>query len=368
LVGLLALPSIGPQRMRSILAAHSPSEAFQRLANGRPLAREVEEGDHRKLFDRLRDQARTVVPSQLLDTCAALGVSVVTYDDPQFPAILTVDPVPPPALFVLGGLDVLESRRVGIIGTRNATAAGRATAWELGEALAVNGVAVVSGLARGIDGAAHRGVRIGAGKAIGVVANGLDRPYPKQNTDIWRWVAGNGLLLSEWPPGTLAEAWRFPLRNRIIAALSEVLVVVESRISGGSLITAGAALDRGVDVMAVPGSPRNVASAGTNKLLADGAAVVTCVDDVLMALGIDHSRHAGPPLLTSPVDVASADVLALCEQQPCTLDMIASLLRVSVTDAAIAVSRLETMGLVVDSGGWFESARSLLRGSKVAGP
>ena len=113
------------------------------------------------------------------------------------------------------------------------------TAFELGEALAGDGVAVVSGLARGIDGAAHRGVLgVDGGRAVAVVGSGPRRPYPQQNADLWEWCADNGLLLSEWPPGTRARAWRFPLRNRIIAALSEVLVVVESRESGGWLITA----------------------------------------------------------------------------------------------------------------------------------
>src|SRR5690606_572209 len=135
-------------------------------------------------------------------------------------------------------LSVLAERRAGIIGTRNATAAGRATAFELGHELAVNGVAVVSGLARGIDGAAHRGVRAGDGRPAGGVANGRDAPYPKPHTELWEWVATHGLLVSEWPPGTTPEPWRFPLRNRILAALCEVLVVVESRERGGSLITA----------------------------------------------------------------------------------------------------------------------------------
>ena len=127
---------------------------------------------------------------------------------------------------------MLAKRAVSIVGTRNATAAGRATAFELGEALAGAGLAVVSGLARGIDGAAHRGVRAGVGDAVGVVGSGVDIPYPRQNAELWQWVAEHGLLISEWPPGTPPEDFRFPLRNRIIATLGDVLVVVESRRAG----------------------------------------------------------------------------------------------------------------------------------------
>src|SRR6185312_13567930 len=130
------------------------------------------------------------------------------------------------------------------------------------------------------------------GPPIAVVGNGPDRPYPRVNAALWGAVCGRGLLLTEWPPGTTPEAFRFPLRNRILAALSEVLVVVESRERGGSLITAQAAMERSIDVMAVPGSVRNRAAAGTNHLLRDGAAPVTEVDDVLVALGLDTRRAA----------------------------------------------------------------------------
>ena len=135
---------------------------------------------------------------------------------------------------------------------------------------------MVSGLAKGIDGAAHRGVmRVDGTRAVAVVANGPDSPYPRQHRELWHDVATSGLLISEWPPGTEPEKFRFPMRNRIIAALSEVLVVVESRERGGSLTTAREALERGVDVMAVPGSVNNRAAAGTNQLIRDGASPVT---------------------------------------------------------------------------------------------
>ena len=201
-----------------------------------------------------------------------MGIDAVTARDPEFPAVLRHDPQPPAVLFVRGDLAALDARRVGIVGTRNATQTGRDIAFELGTALAEAGVAVVSGLAKGIDGAAHRGVLgVDGGRPVAVVGNGPDAPYPRVHAALWAEVCARGVLLSEWPPGTAPEPFRFPLRNRILAALSEVLVVVESRERGGSLITAQAAIERSVDVMAVPGSVRNRAAAGTNQLLRDGA-------------------------------------------------------------------------------------------------
>ena len=266
-------------------------------------------------------------------------------------------------MFVRGDLDALGDRRVGIVGTRHATAAGRATASELGSALASESIAVISGLARGIDAAAHRGVRSsgGPGRAVAVVGSGPDVHYPKLNADLWEWVATAGLLVSEWPPGVRPDAWRFPQRNRIIAALSEVLVVVESRERGGSLITARAAADRGIDVMAVPGSPRSRASFGTNQLLVDGVAPVTSAHDVLTALGLDHRRQGSVPFdpRVQPDEMQQL-ILDACLEQPSNLDMIVSATGLSITDAALGAARLERSGWLVEAGGWFEPVGSRL--------
>jgi DNA processing protein len=364
LIALASLPAMTPRRLRIMLEEHDPTDILDRLRRGLRFGPKVEPADLTEMFAALRTQAKQVDPHRVLEQCAEHRVDAVTPFDASYPTILTDDPFRPAVLFVRGNLDVLAERRVAIVGTRNATAAGRATAFELGEALARNGVAVVSGLARGIDGAAHRGVRASDGLAVGVVGNGLDAPYPKQNADIWRWVGDHGLLASEWPPGAPPDDFHFPLRNRIIAGLSEVLVVIESRARGGSLITAREASDRGLTVMAVPGSVHNAAAGGTNQLISEGATMVTCVDDLLVALQLDHSRDLGRSMFEPAVDALSGDVLARCRDRPCTLDMLASDLRVAVPDAAMAVSRLVELGLVVDTGGWFESVVSKLVGSK----
>ena len=197
----------------------------------------------------------------------------------------------------MGDLAVLSARRAALIGTRSATASGRYLASHLAFELAMNDVCVISGLARGIDAWAHRGALRAlekdgksAAPPVGVVASGLDYVYPKENGDLWREVAQVGALLSESAPGTPPEAFRFPLRNRILAALCEVLVVVESRDKGGSMITVDEAQKRDVTVLAVPGSPRNIASIGTNLLVQQGCLPIIDAEDILVALGLDNRR------------------------------------------------------------------------------
>jgi DNA processing protein len=366
LAALAGLPGIGPGRLRRLLAHHDPVEALDRLRSGRHLHPMFERGLAAADLDRLRRQAADLSPDAVLAACAAAGVAVVPIGAPAYPAVLAADPEAPVVLFVCGDPDAVHARRVGVIGTRNATASGLATAAELGAELASAGVSVVSGLARGIDGAAHDGVRRsgGPGRAIGVVGNGLDRPYPKRHADLWHWVAASGLLISEWPPGTPPDAWRFPQRNRILAALCEVVVVVESRERGGSLITAQAAAERGIEVMAVPGSPRSRASVGANQLLVDGAAPVTSALDVLAMLGLDHRRSGRAPFDPRPrPDPFQASVLATCGCAPCTLDHLVVTLGASFADVALAVARLERDGWLVEAGGWFEPAGSRLEPS-----
>ncbi len=364
LAALAGLASMGPQRLRLLLAHHQPGDALDLLATGAELHPMFTRATPAELLERLRAQAAATSADRALDDCERCGVTVLGSFDPRFPAQLAVDPQAPAVVFVRGDVEALCGRRVGVIGTRHATAAGRATAGELGAQLAGEGVAVVSGLARGIDAAAHRGVRSGGGggRPVAVVGSGPDVHYPKLNAELWEWVATVGLLISEWPPGTAPDAWRFPQRNRILAALCEVLVVVESRERGGSLITARAAAERSVEVMAVPGSPRSRASAGTNQLLVDGAAPVTSVDDVLTMLGLDHRRQGEHPFDPRPVpDALQTLVLAACERQPCTLDMMIAEIGAAISEVALAAARLERDGWLIEAGGWFEPAGSRLQ-------
>lgn len=343
-------------RLRVLLAHHTPEEAYLVAAGRLQPHPAVEPMLASELRTAWAASAQRRPPHLWAARCAEAGIGAVTAGDADYPALLCTDPQPPAVLFYRGTWSALDARRVGVVGTRNATGPGHQFATRLGRELADAGVGVVSGLAKGIDAAAHRGaLAADHGAAVGVVANGLDSPYPRQNAQLWEVVAARGLLVSEWPPGTEPEKFRFPLRNRIIAALSEIVVVVESRERGGSLTTVREALERGVDVMAVPGSVHSRASAGTNQLLRDGAAPVTDPSDVLLALGLDHHRRPGPAYDPRPLPRGvEAVVLDRCRADPCTLEHVVSELGLSVTDAAMTLARLERSGWVRESGGWFE--------------
>lgn len=346
-------------RLSSLLAGRSPEEAFAAAIGERPAPDPIA-----SLFRRDPDLARSWrrdgsrrPPADVWDVCVDAGVSVVVPGDDAFPPQLLDDPRRPAVLFVRGDLAALEARRVGIVGTRNATQRGRETAARFGFELATAGVTVVSGLARGIDGAAHRGaLSVEGARPVAIVGNGVDQPYPKRHASLWNAVAERGALISEWPPGTPPDAFRFPLRNRILAGLVEILVVVESRERGGSLITAREAAERGVDVFAVPGPLQSRASSGTNRLLCDGAAPATDVADVLVALGLDQ-RRAGRVRYDPRPRPRDADtpVIAACGAEPRCLEQLVALTGSDLLAMAMAVARLERSGWLRETGGWFEA-------------
>jgi len=190
--------------------------------------------------------------------------------------------------------------------------------------------------------------------------------YPRANASLWEWVGETGLLVSEYPPGATAEPHHFPRRNRIIAGLSEVVVVVESRESGGSMSTVRQAIERQRDVLAVPGSPRVASSAGTNLLIQQGCGAVTCAADVLSALALDH-RFAdvlGRDERMAP-DARDVVVLEACSHGPVTLDQLMLATGWSITDLAVGLGRLEATGWVMEEAGWWEAL--LLRRGRHAG-
>ncbi|PIE32789.1 MAG: DNA-protecting protein DprA [Ilumatobacter coccineus] len=354
---LAGVGGIGSRRLRFLLAHADPVEVWASLCSGSVepcLAALFGSVD----LDRAVRHAQHTSLAELADRWGQVGVEIAVIGEDAYPGALATDLDPPPVIFTKGRINVLDARRVAVIGTRNATSSGLATARDLGRALAQAEVAVVSGLARGIDGAVHRGVHDVRGRAIGVVGNGLDQAYPRRNVDIWEWVGSEGYLVSEWPPGTPPDGWRFPRRNRIIAALSEIVVVVESRERGGSLITVDEALKRDVQVMAVPGSPRSRAAAGTNQLLVDGAAPVTGIDDILVALGLDHECPDRGPIDVD-LDPASdeAQVVEWCARAPATLDDLVTLSGLPIAAVAMAVARLERDSIIVVTNGWCELAR-----------
>jgi DNA processing protein len=226
-----------------------------------------------------------------LERLAVFGAVAVSYDCHEYPSILKQLVDPPPVLYVSGNKELLKGPAIAMVGSRTATAYGKRTAFSLARDLASFSVTVVSGLALGIDTESHTGVIAGGGLTVAVLGCGLDVVYPPQNRSLYRHIAQNGALVSEYPFGTRPEGFRFPARNRIIAGLSAGVVVVEAAKRSGSLITAQIALDYGREIFAVPGQVDSFKSEGAHWLLKQGAKLVQRVDDIVEELGVNCTRR-----------------------------------------------------------------------------
>lgn len=214
-----------------------------------------------------------------------LRVDLVIHDEPGYPPTLRRLADPPYALFVRGSVPDLPA--VAVVGTRKCTAYGRALAREYGEAIAGAGWSVISGLARGIDGAAHAGMLDAPGPGVAVLGSGIDVMYPREHGPLARRILeAGGAIVTEYPPGTRPDAWRFPYRNRVIVGMAQAVVVVEAAVTGGALITASLAMESGVPVFAVPGDVGRKAAEGTNRLIRDGAHPVLEPEDLLEELSL----------------------------------------------------------------------------------
>ncbi len=219
-----------------------------------------------------------------LERLAGLRAQAICLEDQRYPSLLRQTNSPPPVLYVSGRIELLGTCCVAIVGSRAATSYGRRIASTLARDLAARGVTVVSGLALGIDAEAHAGALSATGATIAVLGCGLDVIYPQQNSRLYEQIQGAGLLVTEYPLGTIPEGFRFPARNRIISGMSYGVVVVEAARKSGSLITAELALDEGRDVFAVPGQVDSFKSAGAHWLLQQGAKLVISAQDILEEL------------------------------------------------------------------------------------
>jgi DNA processing protein len=280
LLTLALVPGLTPRAASEILGRGPLAETLARPAPhadllGLPALEALRSGEARRLAE---GEARRA---------EALGIRIVGRDEPEYPAWLRRAYGPPPVLWVRGRLVAGEGEQaVAVVGSRAATGLGLAFARALGRDLAAAGVVVVSGLARGVDAAAHRGALDAPGRTVAVLGSGLDRLYPPENDVLARAIEKAGAVASEFPLGSCPWKSHFPRRNRTIAGWARATVVVEAGARSGALSTARAALEEGRDVMAVPGHPSQPGASGTNALLRDGAALVRGAEDVLAELGL----------------------------------------------------------------------------------
>lgn len=308
LLTIALLPGVGPRTARD-LAARAPLAEVVRQARDHgdilslAAVQQLVSGEARRRAEAEQRQA------------GAQGVRIVGWDEPDYPELVRRIYDPPAVLWVRGRLEAGEgSRSVALVGSRAATPQGRALAHALARDLAAAGATVVSGLARGIDAAAHRGALAAPGRSVAVLGSALDCLYPRENAGLAAVLAERGAVVSELPFGTHAQPGAFPRRNRILAGWGRGVVVVEAADKSGALITARCALDEGREVLAVPGFPGQPASCGTNQLIRDGAALVRDAADVAAELGL-----AAPAAAESGGDVKDAVLGAMSPDVPASV-------------------------------------------------
>jgi DNA processing protein len=310
----------------------------------------VEEPRERR-FERFR---RDFDEAAYRASLAARGLRFVGRGEPNYPSQLRQLHDPPPGLFLRGSgaAELLGQRGVAIVGARACSSYGSQVGRLLGRELAAAGLVIVSGLARGIDGEAHRGALEAGGRTVAVLGCGVNRDYPAAHGQLAARICERGLIVSEYAPGLEPAPWRFPARNRIIAGLAAATVVVEARDRSGALITADFALETGREVFAVPGEITSALSAGTNALLRLGATPLTSSEDVLEALGVEAASAPSPELGETPARVLEALV-----REPSGID---GLVRETGLDAAVlatALAELELAGVVAEADGLYRGVR-----------
>lgn len=275
------------------------------------------------------------------------GRHIVTLADESYPKALLEIPDPPALLYAQGRLELLQAPCFAIVGSRNATAQGESNAESFAQALSNAGLVIVSGLALGIDAAAHRGGLAGAASTIAVLGTGVDVVYPRRNAELAKAVAARGLLLSEFPLGTEPAAHHFPRRNRLISGLARGVLVVEAALASGSLITARAAAEQGRDVFALPGSIHSPLSKGCHALIKSGAKLVESADDVLSEMsGIRPSGYASTTAVKPAPASAPAPLLAHMGHDPVNVDALCQRAGWSAEQVSSELLRLELAGLV----------------------
>ena len=342
---LTLTPGLGPAALRSLLREYGlPQQVLARkrgeLASHAPAA----------VLDALDSEAVQASVARALDWAQQPGHSLVTLADDAYPKALLEISDPPALLYAHGRVELLKLPALAIVGSRNATAQGERNAESFARALSDAGLSIVSGLAAGIDAAAHRGGLAGAASTIAVLGTGVDVVYPRRNAALAAQIAQRGLLLSEFPLGAAPAARNFPRRNRLISGLARGCLVVEAAMPSGSLITARAAADQGRDVFAVPGSIHSPLSKGCHALIKTGAKLVESAEDVLAELS---GQGAGGQALTRASDdddeedeLPASDLLRHMGHDPVGVDALCTRAGMTAEQVAAELLRLELHGSV----------------------
>ncbi|MFA7467031.1 MAG: DNA-processing protein DprA [Desulfotomaculaceae bacterium] len=275
-------------------------------------------------------------------------ISLLFYTDEDYPEQLKNIFDPPPVLYLRGNRNSLRDMSVALVGSRQASPYGLSVAESLARDLAAAGVGVVSGMARGIDTAAHQGAIKSGGRTVAVLGCGVDVVYPRENVKLVEEIASTGAVISEFPPGSRPEPWHFPVRNRVISGLSRLVVVVEATEKSGALITANVALEQGRDVMAVPGQITAPYSRGPNNLIKQGAAVVLSAGDIMaeLGMGVLFTPHANDSSSHLKMSADEEQLNQLIEYQPVSVEMLVQKTGLPAGQVLTALMFLEIKGLI----------------------
>jgi len=344
------VPGVGPRMRQELLARFGSARAVLAAAPSR--LREVP-GVGQKLCSAIAAaSADHGLPAEI-EHCRQHGVSLVVEGQPAYPRLLREIPDPPGVLFVRGTIEPQDSLAIAVVGTRHATAYGVRQAERLAGSLARAGVTIVSGLARGIDAAAHRAALEAGGRTLAVLPGSVTEVYPAEHRDLAVHIAQHGAVLSENPSDSRPRRGTFPRRNRLITGLSVGVVIVEASLRSGALISANHAMEQGREVFAVPGRVDSRASRGCHRLLRDGAKLVETVDDILDELGplVENvPRNRGGPLLRHPAELRlneqEQQVLAAVGEEPTTIDQVVVRSGLPVHRVLSTISVLEMRRLV----------------------
>lgn len=305
-------------------------------------------------IDKMNRHRNTNYLEELLDDLNKHEIKTITILDKDYPNSLMNIYDKPVVLYTKGNYKLDSNLSIGIVGSRKATAYGKWACEKFTKELVNLGVTIVSGLATGIDSIAHKTVVENGGKTVGVLGNGIDKIYPKNNSELYKDVSNNGLLISEFPLGTEPLSFNFPRRNRIIAGLSYGIIVIEAKEKSGSLITAHHALEQGKEIFALPGNINSIYSKGTNKLIKDGAKPLLSIDDIIeeihdLQIKVSNTKTSGIDFSILSED--EANIIRIIQDGPVHTDIIALKSGMDISNVVSILTILELKGYIKELSG-----------------
>lgn len=349
LIALNAIPGLGPKTIARIQQKWPRLEdVFHQSA---PLLQE--QGLPKAISEAIAAQQRSRLEQELRDS-ETLGCHILSWESPEYPALLKEIPAAPPVLYCKGDLAALKGSMLAMVGSRHPSIHGERTAFEFAKALAQKSCTIVSGLALGIDTQAHSGCLAGDGRTIAVLGSGLAELYPRRNAVLASKISQKGLLISEFPLHTRPNAGHFPRRNRIISGLSLSTLVVEAAIKSGSLITARTALEQNREVLAIPGSIHSPSHKGCHYLLQQGAKLIQCVEDILEEMTIENANPI--PQASNTVHSLASDAQKLVQFMGfewCSIDQLCERSQLTMDRISMILLDLEVSGIVTSVNGGY---------------